>query len=609
MKPPTRFRLLLITLAGLAVFPYRPTSAQDYSHARIVRLSFVEGTVAVQRPDVTEWAAASVNTPIQEGFRLATSTNGFAEVEFEDASTARIGQLTLLEFTQLALEPTGGKVNRIVLQQGYATFHVTPARQDLYEIKAGDTTLTVHPEINTMFRVDLDGGLLRVEVFKGFVDVSSSFGARTLGEESVYELRPRTDQPERESNGITKDAWDEWVDQREMEAIPLQNRNAPGGYSNYVPALLYGSNDLWNYGTWCALPGYRYRVWVPRVPQGWAPYTIGRWSWYPGLGYTWISGEPWGWLPYHCGEWVFEPSLGWCWVPGALNSWSPAVVDWYQGAGWIGWGPRSTGVPGGGADGCPPGQRCHTFVKAETVTNGKAVSPSNAFAVAPSQVQQVEKLDVPPSRNAMLPGPAVPQGRGLFVEQMPEPGASAGNPSGSVAGSAPAPRAQPTVVFDPVDRRFVNAPAPPSAVQQPGATRVIRGGAPRSVWSSSDFEAPEPRPEAGRGRFGPIERSAPAGIGATPVTKDPGRSRTPGVFHEAPSFGEAPSHPSSAAPSPARTPSSSGSSSQSGAHSSAAPPPPAHSDPPPSAGAAGAPPTSHGGAFGTDGGGRPVQKE
>src|SRR5579859_3118714 len=45
----------------------------DYSHARIVRLSFVEGTVTLQRPDMADWAAAPVNTPIEEGFKLSTA--------------------------------------------------------------------------------------------------------------------------------------------------------------------------------------------------------------------------------------------------------------------------------------------------------------------------------------------------------------------------------------------------------------------------------------------------------------------------------------------------------------------------------------------------------
>ena len=54
------------------------------SHVRVVRLSFVEGTVTVRRPGSEEWASASVNTPIEEGFSIATGKKSFAEVQFEN---------------------------------------------------------------------------------------------------------------------------------------------------------------------------------------------------------------------------------------------------------------------------------------------------------------------------------------------------------------------------------------------------------------------------------------------------------------------------------------------------------------------------------------------
>ena len=41
-----------------------------------------------------------MNTPIQEGFALSTWPNSFAEVEFENGSTARLGELSKVDFTQ-----------------------------------------------------------------------------------------------------------------------------------------------------------------------------------------------------------------------------------------------------------------------------------------------------------------------------------------------------------------------------------------------------------------------------------------------------------------------------------------------------------------------------
>ena len=192
--------LLLSALASVAVW------AQELSHARIVRLSFTEGVVSIQRPDGDEWADAPTNTPIQEGFKIATAESAFAEVEFENASTARIGQQSLLEFTQLALLPSGGKLNRMNLRQGYATFSVTPEGEDSYEVTAGTATFT--PRGKARFRVDFEAGILQAKVFKGSVEVMSPEGTGTLGKDTVLEIRPSGEEPFQISQGITEDAWD-----------------------------------------------------------------------------------------------------------------------------------------------------------------------------------------------------------------------------------------------------------------------------------------------------------------------------------------------------------------------------------------------------------------
>jgi len=60
--------LLTLMMAGGAVGALaqeQDSEPAGYSHARVVRLSFVEGTVTVQRPDMTDWAEAPANTPIQ----------------------------------------------------------------------------------------------------------------------------------------------------------------------------------------------------------------------------------------------------------------------------------------------------------------------------------------------------------------------------------------------------------------------------------------------------------------------------------------------------------------------------------------------------------------
>jgi hypothetical protein len=113
MKPTGRLISHAAGILCLAATFCLVAQAQELSHARIVRLSFAEGIVTVLRPDVGEWAKSSVNTPIQEGFKVAIDEGGFAEIEFENASTARIGHSAGVH---PVAPPSGGKVNRLTRQ-------------------------------------------------------------------------------------------------------------------------------------------------------------------------------------------------------------------------------------------------------------------------------------------------------------------------------------------------------------------------------------------------------------------------------------------------------------------------------------------------------------
>jgi hypothetical protein len=407
MKPQFRIALFTLVVAGIVQLGAATHLwAQGNSHVRIVRLSFAEGTVSVQRPDVTGWATAPVNTPIQEGFKLSTGKDSFAEVEFESGSTARIGELSLLEFTELSLAPSGGKVNRLGFNQGYATFHVTPEADDVYEVNTAQAKLM--PNGKAEFRVDLDEDVLRVEVFKGAVEFSDPKGSVVLAKNKVLETSLTTEEAYQVTHGITKDSWDEWVAER--DDVQASNR-APSVYSSEAAGTNYGWADLYNYGSWSYLPSYGYG-WIPAIYAGWSPFSLGRWCWYPGFGYTWISYEPWGWLPYHYGSWLFDPMFGWAWFPGAFGLWSPAQVTWYQGPGWVGWAPQTPpghpvggGRPGiGGPRGCPGGPGCIKGVPVQTLASGKLITPTSLISVDPDKARQTANPDVTPTALARLTG-------------------------------------------------------------------------------------------------------------------------------------------------------------------------------------------------------------
>jgi hypothetical protein len=382
-----------LLIAGI-FFPYILSTnlfaQKSLSHVRVVRLSYVNGTVAVKRPGSTEWAKALVNTPIQEGFEISTAASSYAEVEFENGSTARVGELSKLSFDQLAIDETGSKLNKLTFEQGYATFHFLPEHHDSYSVKIAEATVT--PNGKSEFRTDLDHNKARVEVFAGSVELAASAKTTKLGKDRVLEFdAASTEIAANQKSGIVKDSWDKWTNARDTQSqLALQDQAVPA-----ARGAMYGWSDLDAYGEWGYFPGFGYG-WSPFASMGWAPYTAGMWSFYPGMGYTWIGGEPWGWLPYHYGAWNYSSGFGYFWTPGGFNTWSPALVSWYSGPGWMGWSPLGLGGI--------PGQNFVTTVPVGAFQGGQLISPRDVVRVPASAGTLVSKVPFEPGTAAMRSG-------------------------------------------------------------------------------------------------------------------------------------------------------------------------------------------------------------
>jgi hypothetical protein len=417
--------LILGCIAILLAFQSIATGQEKgYSHVRIVRLSFVDGTVLVKRPNATEWAKASVNTPIEQGFTVATSNASYAETQFENGSTARLGQGSRLDFAELALTPQGDKINHLVFDEGYGTFDFTPKHGDEYSVQAANTTIAPHGKAE--FRVDVDQNTVRVEVFGGSVKVENPGRTVELGKGKVLEYSTGNEEALNVSHGIQEDAWDKWVHGRDQQTVLALNDSAVG-----MDSPVYGWSDLDQYGEWAMFPGYGYG-WAPFAAMGWSPFSMGQWSWYPGMGYTWISGEPWGWLPFHYGMWNYDPSFGYFWMPGAggFGTFYPGLVDWYGGPGYIGWAPM-------GAGGRPVCTRanCITAVRRSVIQRGGLINGATRVPVNAGQtLQPLARPDIAPGALAQLSG--TPVARGDQIPGSFRPGTAI---VGRMASSRPAP--------------------------------------------------------------------------------------------------------------------------------------------------------------------------
>ena len=361
------------------------TNTMSLLHVRIVRLSFVQGEVAVRREGETDWSAGAVNTPLQQGFSVATSPDSFAEIEFENGSTARLGQNSEIAFTELALTQQGDKINKLALSKGYATFHFSPEHHDQYEVDASGLTITVHGKAE--FRTNFSGDSLRVEVFDGEVQAEHDGKTQAVGKNHVVTFDPNAVEAFNVASGLQKDEWDKWTQARDQQAVLATNDE-----SLSVNHPLYGWSDLDTYGDWSFFPGHGYG-WAPYEPAGWSPYSAGMFGYYPGWGFTWISAEPWGWLPYHNGSWNYDASMGWFWMPGPLDAWSPALVNWYDGPGWVGWTPIGSG--GGACTITAAG--CLTAVAPGTLTQGTPLRPGSPLIVHPTGINKTLVRTAPPA--------------------------------------------------------------------------------------------------------------------------------------------------------------------------------------------------------------------
>ena len=322
----------LLSICGL--FGGAPRASADSSHARIVRLSLVQGEVRFARETHGDpladaragWDAAQLNLPISKGNVLATDS-GRAAVEFENGTMAFLSENTVLEFYDLSLED-GSRNTRLVLVQGSAAFLVNPSGDEYFSVTGGD--FTVEASTHASFRMNTFDDGSNVAVRTGRVTVLHKKESTSLSKGMSLSMKAGDDASLSTRNATTQDNFDKWVANR-AEAITAAT-NASQKYTSssaYVP----GYADLYTYGAWSSCGGNGFG-WRPfGAGYSWSPFAGGSWYQDPAFGWTYISTQPWGWAPYHYGGWLFDTSCGgWFYSPGAYGYGYPGN-----------YGPGSTG--------------------------------------------------------------------------------------------------------------------------------------------------------------------------------------------------------------------------------------------------------------------------
>ncbi len=548
MRRAITFLTALGVVAVLLLASPGSAPAYEYSYARIVRLSLVSGDVQLSRSDSSKWEKAFANMPLQQGFTIGTN-DGRAEIEFESGATAWLAENSVLQFTELALAD-GGRLTRVTLTQGTATFHVKLSGKDSFTVIT--PTLQVAIPRRSEFRVNAFSDGSSVSVFEGDANVSYAGSTTDVGKGRTLAYHSSASDPIRLDANPADDEWNRWVDSREGSLTTgtiqvAQYTDAP---------FQYGVADLTNYGGWNYYGGYGYG-WQPwGISSGWAPFWNGQWLFYPGLGWTWVSYEPWGWVPYHFGQWVFSPAFGWIWIPGGYNSWCPAPVQWVRVGNRIGWTPLRPNPPLNAhpvAAPAEPRSPAGSLPAVPIVIGGKG-------GLGRGRPSSILMSDIPSHSPEILAAPPLPNGKfpsGSIGNSTAMRGPSATSSAGSVQarkafqGGAPiivptaaslAQLASEKIIFDPTAHRFVS-----------GGTLPVPTAPVAEVVNAAPAARPVPPPPA------PIRLRQPSmsqpGMRDFPARQAPAHGT--GLSAPSPSTGHPGSRqlsgPSMAAPPPAHT--------------------------------------------------------
>jgi FecR protein len=311
---------LALAMFCLLFAGWTPKARADDAPPRAARLSFLQGTVTVNRVDNTGSDPGQINMPLTQGARVATGQDGQAEIEFEDGSLVRLTPNSSLDLTALTSDANGNVQTSLTLGFGLAYAELRAAEKLTYSLSAG--AVQVSPVENTTVRIAMDQPPAVISVLDGTAQVNGGSSAGGEGYRTNVNagetLTGDASDPGRYSltQQVADNSWDKWNTDRDAAAA-TETASQTDVRDQYAGEAGYGWSDLDANGSWYNVPSQG-EVWQPNVAMdaSFDPYGYGSWVWYPGSGYVWASGYSWGWTPYRCGNWSYWDDFGWGWQPG-----------------------------------------------------------------------------------------------------------------------------------------------------------------------------------------------------------------------------------------------------------------------------------------------------
>ena len=404
----TRHMVSVWSAVAAFVLVAGPLAVAD-SHVRIVRLSSVEGQVQMDRAAGAGLERAILNTPIVEGTRLVTGSDGLAEIEFENQSALRLTEDSEVKFSKLLMNDAGIKIDQIEVVKGLVYLDAASKGDDVYRLMVGSNSFLVRRD--TELRLSAGPDQIQVVVFKGEVQPENQPQPVIVGKKETLTLPGHNGTNCTVAKGVEPVRFDAWNKEREAYSNTYAENQGYGG-----PNHAYGLQDLNYYGNFFYAGGYGY-AWQPygfaNAMMGWSPYSNGAWMFYPGMGYAWASAYPWGWLPFHYGSWAFINGAGWAWLPGS-NYGSQWYATNFQSV------PRVTRAPAGWTAATPPAVTAVTNFAQPTVLVGRAGA----------KPLSIPGGRVPPNFASLVPGRMA--GSAVAAQSFAKPGAGNAAPHGNV---------------------------------------------------------------------------------------------------------------------------------------------------------------------------------
>ena len=192
---PWRFRAQYPPQQGTGGPPHsRPQ--QQQSDPGAARISFIHGDVSTQHSGSSDWAAATMNTPVVNGDHVSTGQNARAEIQLDHANILRMSDQSTanvvnLSRTQMQLQVGQGLVNYDVLKDNEANVEIeTPNVAIRPQMGEGSYRILVNSDGETI-----------VDVRKGSAEISTPQGSTRVERDQRITIQGNADNAQYQVSG------------------------------------------------------------------------------------------------------------------------------------------------------------------------------------------------------------------------------------------------------------------------------------------------------------------------------------------------------------------------------------------------------------------------